>query len=53
MDADVGHYLQFYGGLVAIVRPLIVLALLAGLWSALRRAGLSPRPHGSRSLLRL
>ena len=42
MDADVGHYLQFYGGLVAIVRPLIVLALLAGLWSALRRAGLSP-----------
>jgi len=37
------HYLALYGILIAVVRPLIVVALLAGLWVALKRAMLPPR----------
>jgi hypothetical protein len=36
-------YLSFFRILVAIVRPAIVIALLTGLWLALRRATLPPR----------
>src|SRR6266581_2522692 len=36
-------YLAFYAILIAIVRPAIVIAVLAGLWVALKRATLPPR----------
>jgi hypothetical protein len=36
-------YLAFYGILIALVRPAIVIAVLAGLWVALKRAMLPPR----------
>jgi hypothetical protein len=42
MHADVASYLQFYTFLIAIIRPVIVIALLSGLWLALRRLRLMP-----------
>src|SRR5262245_30987597 len=36
-------YLAFYGTLIAVVRPVVVIALLAGLWAALKRAMVPPR----------
>jgi len=42
MRADVASYLQFYTFLIAIIRPAIVIALLSGLWLALRRLTLMP-----------
>src|SRR5215470_6951452 len=36
-------YLAFYGILIAVVRPVIVIALLTGLWVALKRPMLPPR----------
>jgi hypothetical protein len=42
MHADVASYLQFYTFLIAIIRPAIVIALLSGLWLALRRLTLMP-----------
>jgi hypothetical protein len=36
-------YLAFYGILISIVRPAVVIALLTGLWVALKRASMSPR----------
>jgi hypothetical protein len=41
MDANVAGYLQSYAVVIAIVRPLILLAVLSGLWLALRRTRLS------------
>ncbi len=37
------HYLAFYEILIAVVRPAILIAILAGLWSALQRTTLPPR----------
>jgi hypothetical protein len=42
MDVDVTGYLQLYTLLIAIIRPAIVIALLSGLWLALRRLTLTP-----------
>ena len=42
MHAGVASYLQFYTFLIAIIRPAIVIALLSGLWLALRRLTLMP-----------
>ena len=42
MHAYVASYLQFYAFLIAIIRPAIVIALLSGLWLALRRLTLTP-----------
>jgi hypothetical protein len=42
MHAYVASYLQFYTFLIAIIRPAIVIALLSGLWLALRRLTLMP-----------
>jgi hypothetical protein len=42
MHADVASYLQFYTFLIGIIRPAIVIALLSGLWLALRRLTLMP-----------
>jgi hypothetical protein len=42
MGANVASYLQSYAVLIAIVRPAMLLAILFGLWRALRRATLSP-----------
>lgn len=42
MDTDVTGYLQLYTLLIAVVRPAIVVALLSGLWLALRRLTLMP-----------
>ena len=42
MHADVASYLQFYTFLIAMIRPAIVIALLSGLWLALRRLTLMP-----------
>jgi hypothetical protein len=36
-------YLAFFGILIAVVRPAIVIAILTGLWVALKRALLPPR----------
>ena len=36
-------YLAFYGILIAVVRPAIVITVLTGLWVALKRAPLPPR----------
>jgi hypothetical protein len=35
-------YLAFYGALIAVVRPAIVVLVLTGLWVALRRTALPP-----------
>jgi hypothetical protein len=37
------NYLEFYTVLISIVRPAIVIAILSGLWVALKRAMLPPR----------
>jgi len=37
------NYLAFYGILIAVVRPAIVITVLTGLWVALKRAPLPPR----------
>ena len=47
MHAGVASYLQFYTFLIAIIRPAIVIALLSGLWLALRRLTLMPGENGS------
>jgi hypothetical protein len=36
-------YLAFYGTVIAIIRPAIVIAVLIGLWVAMQRATLAPR----------
>jgi hypothetical protein len=36
-------YLAFYGILISIIRPAIVIAVLTGLWLALKRSALPPR----------
>jgi hypothetical protein len=45
MAASIAGYLQSYAVLIAIVRPAIVVAILIGLWLALRRTAL---PAGER-----
>ena len=42
MDGNVAGYLQLYAIVIAFIRPAIMLALLSGLWFALRRTTLSP-----------
>lgn|SRR5262249_3874161 len=36
-------YLAFYGVFISVVRPAIVVAVLTGLWAALKRSMLAPR----------
>jgi hypothetical protein len=44
MEGDsMSNYLEFYTVLISIVRPAIVIAILSGLWVALKRAMLPPR----------
>jgi flagellar biosynthesis protein FliQ len=43
MSEDIAGYLSFFGILITIVRPAIVVTLLAGLWVALSRARLPAR----------
>jgi hypothetical protein len=50
MDPNLVGYLHFYGTLVAVVRPLILAAILFGLWLALGRAGVAPRTRTAVSL---
>jgi hypothetical protein len=42
MRQELASYLSFYGGVVSIIRPAIVIAILAGLWVAWRRTDLTP-----------
>src|SRR5882672_7710976 len=40
MSDSLAVYLSFYGALIAVVRPAIIVAILGGLWIALRRTRL-------------
>ena len=42
MRQQLAGYLSFYGAVVSIVRPAIIIAILTGLWVALRRTDLMP-----------
>jgi len=42
MRQELVSYLSFYGAIVSIVRPAIIIAILTGLWVALRRTDLTP-----------
>lgn len=42
MSQELFSYISFYGAAVSIVRPVIIIAILSGLWVALRRTDLSP-----------
>jgi hypothetical protein len=42
MDQELSSYISFYGAAVSIVRPVIIIAILTGLWVALRRSDLRP-----------
>jgi hypothetical protein len=42
MSQELSSYISFYGFAVSIVRPVIIIAILTGLWVALRRADLTP-----------
>jgi len=42
MRQELASYLSFYGATVSILRPAIIIAILTGLWVALRRADLTP-----------
>ena len=41
MSDGLATYLSFYGALIAVVRPAIIVAILGGLWVALRRTRLA------------
>jgi hypothetical protein len=42
MSQELSSYISFYGTAVSIVRPVIIIAILTGLWVALRRTDLTP-----------
>src|SRR5258708_30858027 len=42
MRQELASYLSFYGATVSIIRPAIIIAILTGLWVALRRTDLAP-----------
>jgi hypothetical protein len=42
MSQQLASYLSFYGAAVSIIRPVIIMAILIGLWVALRRTDLTP-----------
>jgi len=42
MRQELASYLSFYGAVVSILRPAIIIAILTGLWVALRRTELTP-----------
>src|SRR6266436_1422653 len=42
MRQELASYLSFYAAAVSIVRPAIIIAILTGLWVALRRTDLTP-----------
>jgi hypothetical protein len=42
MNQVLSSYMSFYGAAVSIIRPAIVVAILTGLWVALRRTDLTP-----------
>lgn len=42
MSQELSSYILFYGATVSIVRPVIIIAILTGLWVGLRRTDLTP-----------
>ncbi len=42
MNQELSAYLSFYGAAVSIIRPIIIIAILTGLWVVLRRTDLTP-----------
>jgi hypothetical protein len=42
MSQELSSYISSYGAAVSIIRPVIIFAILTGLWLALRRTDLSP-----------
>jgi hypothetical protein len=42
MNPELAAYLSFYGAAVSIIRPIIIIAILTGLWVVLRRTDLTP-----------
>jgi hypothetical protein len=42
MQQELASYLSFYGAAVSIIRPVIIIAIVTGLWVALRRTDLTP-----------
>jgi hypothetical protein len=42
MRQELTSYLSFYGAAISIIRPAIIIAILTGLWVALRRTDLAP-----------
>jgi hypothetical protein len=47
MREELATYLSVYGAAAAVIRPAIVLAILAGLWIALRRTNLPPNQRAT------
>src|SRR5260221_4032759 len=41
MNQELSAYLSFYGAAVSIIRPIIIIAILTGLWVVLRRTDLT------------
>jgi len=42
MSPQLSSYISLYGAAVSIVRPVIIVAILSGFWTALRRTDLMP-----------
>src|SRR6266481_4402785 len=42
MSQELASYLSFYGTAISIIRPAVIIAILTGLWVALRRTDLTP-----------
>jgi hypothetical protein len=42
MSQELSAYISFYGAAVSIIRPIIIIAILTGLWIALQRTDLTP-----------
>jgi hypothetical protein len=42
MSPQLSSYISFYGAVVSILRPVMIIAILSGLWVALRRTDLTP-----------
>jgi hypothetical protein len=42
MSQELASYLSFYVTAISIIRPVVIIAILTGLWVALRRTDLTP-----------
>jgi hypothetical protein len=42
MSQELASYLSFYVTVISIIRPAVIIAILIGLWAALRRTDLTP-----------